>query len=95
MIRKILHSFNKQTAFSLFRSMQWTDEKEIMMMMREVLGKNVLVHKSGSQERGQGWQKVADTLNPIEGFNLSGRAVRDKIMALIKKHKPLINGNIR
>jgi len=44
--------------------------------------KNVLIHKSGSPERGQGWQKVADTLNSIKGFHVSGRAVRDKIMYL-------------
>ena len=59
--------------------------------MREVLGKSVLLHKPGSQKRDQGWQKVADTLNLIDGFIVTGRAVRDKIMALIKKHRLLIN----
>ena len=52
--------------------------------MREVIGKDVLVHKAGSQERGQGWQSVADTLNSIEEFILSGRSVRYKIMAITK-----------
>ena len=65
------------------------------MMMREVIGKNVLIHKSGTQERSNGWQKVADTLNTIEGFHLTDRAVRDKINALIKKFRPLINKNIQ
>lgn len=70
--------------------MQWTAIKEVLAM-REVLGKSILLHKPGSQERGQGWQKVADTLNLIDGFIVTGRAVRDKIMALIKKHRPMIN----
>ena len=74
--------------------MQWTEEKEVLLM-REVIGKDVLVHKAGSQERGQGWQSVADTLNSIEEFILSGRSVRDKIMAIIKKYKPLINKDIQ
>lgn len=70
--------------------MQWTEEKEVLTM-REVLGQTILIHKPGSPERGQGWQKVADTLNNIDGFNVSGRAIRDKITALIKKFKVLIN----
>ena len=70
--------------------MQWTAIKEVLAM-REVLGKSILLHKPGSQERGQGWQKVADTLNLIDGFIVTGRAVRDKIMALIKKHRLMIN----
>ena len=59
--------------------------------MREVLGKSIPLHKPGSQERGQGCQKVADTLNLIDGFIVTGRAVRDKIMTLIKKHRLMIN----
>ena len=59
--------------------------KEVLAM-REVLGKSILQHKTESQERIQGWQKVSDTLNLIDGFLVTGRAVRDKIMALIIKH---------
>ena len=29
-------------------------------MMRGVLGANILTHKTGSNEREQGWQKVAE-----------------------------------
>ena len=74
--------------------MQWTEEKEILMMC-EVIGKNVLSHKSGTQERSNGWQKVADALNDLEGFHLTDRAVRDKINTLIKKYRTLINKNIQ
>lgn len=70
--------------------MQWNDYKDVLLM-REVLGKNVLLHKSGSQERGQAWQKVADELNALDGFHLTGRAVRDRIGTLIKKFRVKIN----
>ena len=59
--------------------------------MQEVLGKSILLHKPGTQERGQGWQKLADNLNLIDGFIVTSRAVQDKIMALIKKHRLTIN----
>ena len=59
--------------------------------MQEVLEKSILLHKPGTQERGQGWQKLADNLNLIDGFIVTSRAVQDKIMALIKKHRLTIN----
>ena len=70
--------------------MQWTAIKEVLAV-REVLGKSILLHKPGSQERGQGWLKVADNLNLIDGFIVTGRVVQDKIMVSIKKHRPMIN----
>ena len=65
--------------------MQWNDDKDVLLM-REVLGKSVLILK-----RGQAWQRVADELNALNGFHLTGRAVRDRIMKLIKKFKVKIN----
>ena len=70
--------------------MQWNDDKDVLLM-REVLGKSVLILKPGSQERGQAWQRVTDELNALDGFHLTGRAVRDRIMTLIKKFKVKIN----
>ena len=70
--------------------MKWTAIEEVLAM-REVLGKNILLHKPGSHKRGQGWQKVADTLNLIDRFIVTGWTVREKIMALIKKHRLMIN----
>ena len=70
--------------------MQWNDDKDVLLM-REVLGKSMLILKPGSQERGQAWQRVADELNALDGFHLTGRAVRDRIMTLIKKFKVKIN----
>ena len=57
--------------------MQWTDEKDIMF--REVIGEVVFNHKPGSRERGTSWQNVATTLNAIDGFLLTVRAVRDRV----------------
>ena len=59
--------------------------------MWEVLGKSILLHKPASQERGQGWQKVSNRLSLIDGFVVTGLAVWDKIMALIKKHRPMMS----
>ena len=59
--------------------------------MRDVLRKSILLHKPGSQERGHGWQKVADTSILTKGFIVTGRAVPDKIMTLLKKHRLMIH----
>ena len=74
--------------------MQWNDDKDVLLM-REVLGKSVLILKPGSQERGQAWQRVADELNALDGFHLTGQAVRDRIMKLIKKFKVKIKTKIK
>ena len=70
--------------------MQWNQAKDILMM-REVAFEGVLQHKSGSKERGQGWQKVADVLNTLGGFTVNNRGVRDRLTNLMKKFKTLIN----
>ena len=74
--------------------MQWNDNKDVLLM-REVLGKSVLILKPGSQERGQAWQRVADELNALDGFDLTGGAVRDRIITLIKKFKVKIKRKIK
>ena len=60
---------------------------EHVLVMRKVLGNNVLVHKPGSQERGQGWYQVADTLNLLDDFHVTGRGIGDRTMNLIKKQR--------
>ena len=64
--------------------MQWKEGKDVLLM-REVLGKSVLMHKPGGQERGQGWQNVTDTLNSLDEFHVTGGGIRDRIMNLTKK----------
>ena len=70
--------------------MLWNDGKDVVLM-REVLGESVLVHKLGSQERGQGWQNVADTLNSLKEFHVTGRGMKYRIMNLIKKYRVKIS----
>ena len=70
--------------------MQWNEAKDILMM-REVASEGVPQHKSGSKERGQGWQKVADVLNTLGGFTVNNRGLRDRLTNLMKKFKTLIN----
>ena len=45
----------------------------------EVPGVSILTYKANSKERGKCWQKVAETLNTIERFQVAGRGVRDRI----------------
>ena len=52
--------------------MQWNEAKDVLMM-REVASEGVLQHKSGSKERGQGWQKVADVLNTLDGLTVNNQ----------------------
>ena len=59
--------------------------------MREVLGASILTYKAGSKERGQGWQKVAETLNTIEGFQVTGRGVRERIVTLQRMQQTKLN----
>ena len=70
--------------------MQWNEGKGVLLM-HEVLGKSVLVHKPGSLECGQGWQNVADNLNSLDEFRVNGRGIRDCIMNLIKRYRVKIN----
>ena len=74
--------------------MQWNDDKDVLLI-REVLGKSVLILKPNSQERCQAWQRVADELNALDRFHLTGRAVRDRIMTLIEKFKVKIKAKIK
>ena len=74
--------------------MVWNENKDIMMM-REIAGKGVLLHKSKSKERCQGWQDVADALNTHESFFVTSRAVRDRFTNLMKKNKVQINKELK
>ena len=70
--------------------MQWNNDRDVMMM-REVTALGVLVHKSGSKERGQLWQQVADSLNENEEIYVTARGVRDRLMTIMKKHRIHMN----
>ena len=60
--------------------------------MRNVLCTSVLmIHKAGSKGLGKGFQKVAETLNSIEGFQVTGRGIRDRTLTLQRQNKSKIN----
>ena len=61
-----------------FRVMQWDENKDVLMM-REALGASILIHKAGSKERRQGWQKAVENLNTIKGFQVTGHGLKDRI----------------
>ena len=62
-----------------------SDEKDLNLL-KEVVVEGVLKHKQKSRERGEGWQKVADTLNS-QGFEITSRFARDHSGMLLKKYK--------
>ena len=59
--------------------------------MREVLDATIFSQKAGSKEHGEGWQKVTETLNTIERFQVTGQGVRDRILTLQRKQKGKLN----
>ena len=64
--------------------MQWTDEKDILKFC-EVIEEGAFDHKSKSCEGRTSWQNVTTTLNAIDGFLLTSRAVRDRATNLLKR----------
>ena len=68
--------------------MQWDDEKDILLL-REIAGNGILLHKQGSRERGQGWSAVADVINTLDIFPCvaTPRGVRERFMILLRKYK--------
>ena len=70
--------------------MHWNESKDILMM-REVAALGVLVQRSGSKERGNLWQQVADALNEHEEFCVTARGVRERLFGQMKKHRTKMN----
>ena len=66
--------------------MQWHEDKDLMLM-HEVLGKSLLVHKPGSQECGHGWQNVADNLNSHDEFRVTVLEIHQNAMGTIRQTK--------
>ena len=56
-----------------------------MLMFCEVIGEWLFDRKSRSRECGTWWQNVATILNAIDGFILTARVVRDRVINLLKK----------
>ena len=59
--------------------------------MREVLDAIIFSQNAGNKEHGEGWQKVTETLNTIERFQVTGQGARDRILTLQRKQKGKLN----
>ena len=68
--------------------MLWTEEHD-KMLIREIFLYEVWEYRHGSQERGQLWENIADSLNKLHNpqFRVTQRSVRDRFAALVKNHK--------
>ena len=65
--------------------MIWTPEHDVLLC-REVLIEEPYKHKHGSRDRGQKWDRIAETLNDVENLNfvVDQRAVRDRYIKIEK-----------
>ena len=68
--------------------MLWTEEHD-KMLIREIFLYEVWEYRHGSQERGQLWENIADSLNKLHNpqFRVTQRSVRDRFAVLVKNHK--------
>lgn len=65
------------------------NEKNDLIMLREVAADGLLRHKAGSRERGAGWQAVANNLSSslTSGSEVTSRAVRDHFTIIAKRYQ--------
>ena len=74
-----------EVAESSKRKMDWTNEHD-MLLCREVIVNDPYEFKTGSRERGQCLDKIADILNAIQNpwFKVDQRSIRDRLKKLLK-----------
>ena len=68
--------------------MVWTKDHDVLLI-REILVFRPFTFKFGSRERGQAWDKIADTLNTVQQvrFSVDQRGVRERYAKLEKAYK--------
>ena len=74
-----------ETSDSNKRKMDWTNEHDVLLC-REVIVNDPYEFKSGSRERGQCLDKIADILNAIQNpwFKVDQRSIRDRLKKLLQ-----------
>ena len=74
-----------EAAESSKRKMDWTNEHDILLCW-EVIVNDPYEFKTGSRERGQCLDKIADILNAIQNpwFKVDQRSIRDRLKELLK-----------
>ena len=70
------------------QSMKWTEEHELLML-RELMLLQPWLHKKGTSERGDDWEKLAVSLNaiPYPQFRVTQRSVRDHYSTMEKRRR--------
>ena len=70
------------------QSMKWTEEHELLML-RELMLLQPWLHKKGTSERGDDWEKLAVSLNtiPRPQFCVIQQCVRDHYSTIEKRRK--------
>ena len=68
-----------------YRKMEWTDEHDIIMC-REIVAFDIYQFRSGSKERGQVLDRIAEVLNAITEpyFKVDQRSIRDRLKKKLK-----------
>ena len=68
--------------------MKWTEEHELLML-RELMLLQPWLHKKGTSERGDDWEKLAVSLNaiPYPQFRVTQRSVRDHYSTMEKRRR--------
>ena len=73
--------------FVLFRKMEWAEQHDALFC-REVTAFELFTHKPTSKERGQCYDRIAESLSAVKDvyFKVDQRALRDRIQKLLKLH---------
>ena len=73
--------------FILFRKMEWTDQHDVLFC-RVVIAFELFTRKPGSKERGQCYDRIAESLSAVKDvyFKLDQRPLRCRITKLVKLH---------
>ena len=66
--------------------MKWTAEKDDLLL-REMFSERPWTKRGGSTDRSLSWERIADVLNLLDGFNINQRSVRDRFTHLLNKYK--------
>lgn len=68
--------------------MKWTEEHKLLML-REMTLLQPWLHKKGTSERGDDWEKLAVSLNaiPRPQFHVTQRSVRDHYSTMEKRRR--------
>lgn len=68
--------------------MKWTEEHELLMLWELILLQSWL-HKKGTSERGDDWEKLAVSLNaiPYHQFRVTQRCVREHYSTMEERRR--------